>query len=385
MARAKQPIVLGVAMTGATVLCAAGVALLVSSPQPAQALAASEAREVRLQGAGATFPAPLYDRWVAVFKDRNSNALISYQANGSGGGIKAITDRTVAFAGSDAPMTRRELEAVGGADKVLQFPSTAGGVVPAYNLPGFKGEVNFTGPILADIYLGKIARWNDERLREVNPGVALPDMAITPAYRTDSSGTTFVFSTFLASHSEELKGSVGAGKKVNWPQGVGQGGKGNAGVAAIVQQSPGALGYIEQNFASANSIAYGAVQNAAGKFVKASPESISAAAAAATAGGEDLVADIWNAEGEGSYPISAFSYIIVYRDMSSVSSKGEAQLLMDFFAWSLDEGQDVASQQEYAPLPEELRGRVRKALSALTYKGEALSLRATPGSEKGGR
>lgn len=328
---------------------------------------------VRLTGAGATFPAPLYKKWVVEFEKADPAVKIDYNSIGSGGGIKAITDKTVAFGASDAPLSKKEIEALGGADKIVQIPTTAGAVVPAYNLPGVSGEIKFSGEVLAGIYTGKIAKWNDPAIAALNSDVKLPDMAITPAYRTDGSGTTHVFSSYLATLSEDFKGSVGAGKSVKWP--VGQGGKGNEGVTAVVQQTPGAIGYIELNYATANKIPFGAVKNPDGQFVKASPETMAAAggAAAKKLTGTVMAADIWNQPGKDSYPISAFTYIIVYKDLStSVSSVEEAKALKSFLSWATTEGQKTGKAMDYAPLTAEVQSAVGTALSSLTYKGEAI-------------
>jgi phosphate transport system substrate-binding protein len=240
------------------------------------ALSASfTADDVRLQGAGATFPNPLYQRWVSEYQKTHPTVKIDYQSIGSGGGIKAITEKTVHFAGSDAPLSKKEIETLGGNDKIVQIPSCAGAVVPAYNVPGVTGTINFTGEVLADMFSGKISKWNDAKIAALNPDAKLPDLAITPAYRSDGSGTTYVFTNSLATQSEAFKSNIGTGKQVQWP--VGQGGKGNEGVAAAVQGSSGAIGYIELNYALANKIAFGAVKNQSGKFIKATTASVSAA------------------------------------------------------------------------------------------------------------
>ncbi len=330
--------------------------------------------DVKLTGAGATFPAPLYKKWVVEFESTpvGKGVKIDYNSIGSGGGVKAITDKTVAFGASDAPLNKKELEALGGAEKIVQVPSCAGGVVPAYNLPGVTGDVKFTGDVLAKIFMGKIAKWNDKAIAELNPDVKLPDMAITPAYRSDGSGTTFVWTNYLATQSEDFKGTVGMGKQVQWP--TGQGGKGNEGVAAVVQQTPGALGYIEANFANANKIAYGSVKNQAGKFVKASAESISAAGANAVSKfkGTVLSADIWNQPGDASYPVAAFTYLIVYKDLNNVKSADEAKALAAFIDWATTGGQSTAREMDYAPLAPDVQKKVAEALGTLTFQGKAL-------------
>lgn len=326
-------------------------------------------KDVRLQGAGATFPNPLYQKWVVMFQQANPTIKIDYQSLGSGGGIKAITDKTVAFAGSDAPLNKRELAALGGADKVVQFPTCAGAVVPAYNLPGV-ADLKFTGPVLADIFLGKISTWNDPRIAELNPGVTLPATPITPAWRTDGSGTTYVFTNYLATQSEEFKGSVGMGKQVKWP--VGQGGKGNEGVAAVVQQTTGAIGYIELNYAMQTEIAFGLVKNYSGRFVKASPETVSKAGEGAVSElkGSVLAANIWNQPGDDAYPIAAFTYIIVRRELDNLKTEEEARGLVKFLRWAVTEGQAEAAKLDYAPLSSGVQSAVLKAIDTLTFRGK---------------
>ncbi len=334
--------------------------------------AAASAADVRLQGAGATFPNPLYQRWVTEYQKAHPGVRIDYQSIGSGGGIKGIAEKTVDFAGSDAPLSRKELENMGGAAAVIQIPSCAGSVVPAYNVPGVTGALNFTGEVIADIYLGRISKWNDAKLSAINPGVSLPAIAITPAWRTDGSGTTFVFTNYVCTQSAEFRALIGAGKQVKWP--LGQGGKGNEGVAAIVQQTPGAFGYIELNYAAATSIAFGAVRNPAGNFVKATPESVSAAGEGAAGGmsGPVLAADLWNQQGEAAYPISSFTYLIIYSDLRNLKNRDQARALVEFLWWATHEGQEFAGAMDYAPLSEGVRAKVEAALRAATFKGEVV-------------
>jgi len=328
--------------------------------------------QTRLQGAGATFPNPLYQRWVSEYQTINPSVQIDYQSIGSGGGIKGITEKTIDFAGSDAPMNKKEFDAAGGKDNLVQVPTTAGAVVPAYNLPGVSGEVKFTGELLADIFAGKVSVLNDAKLVELNPGVSLPELPITPAYRTDGSGTTFVWSNYLATQSDSFKSSVGAGKSVKWP--TGQGGKGNEGVAAIVQSTEGSLGYIELNYALQNKISFGAIKNKEGKFVKATPAAVSAAGAGAVdkMTGSVLSADIWNQAGAESYPAAAFTYIIFYKDLNNVKSKEHAQALVDFVYWATHKGQAAATSMDYAPLAGPVQAKVVEALSTVTFKGEPI-------------
>ncbi|HSH93359.1 MAG TPA: phosphate ABC transporter substrate-binding protein PstS [Roseimicrobium sp.] len=326
--------------------------------------------ETRLQGAGATFPNPIYQRWVTDYQAKHPDVKIDYQSIGSGGGVKGIVEKTLDFGGSDAPMSKGELEKAGGA--VIHIPTVAGAVVPAYNLSGFKGDLKLSGPVLCDIYMGKITKWNDPAIAAMNEGAALPATPITVAYRTDGSGTTYVWSSYLATQSEEYKSSIGAGKQVKWP--VGQGGKGNEGVTAIVQSVPGAIGYIEVNYATANKIPFALVKNKAGKFIKASPETISAAGAGALEQmKKSLAVNIWDQAGENAYPVSAFTYFLIYQDLNtSVKSAEKAQALVDFISWSVHDGQKTAKEMDYAPLADGVVAKVDEALATLKYDGNAV-------------
>lgn len=335
--------------------------------------ALSVSAEVRLEGAGATFPQPLYDRWVSQYQQLHPDVKIDYQGIGSGGGIKAITEKTVDFAGSDAPLSKSEITNLGGEDKVVEVPSCSGGVVPAYNVPGVTAELKFSGPVLAEMYLGTINKWNDPKIAQLNPGVNLPELPITPVWRTDGSGTNYVFTNYLATQSTEFRNKVGMGKQVKWP--LGQGGKGNPGVAQVVEQTNGAIGYLEQNYADKNHIAYGLVQNKAGKFIKASPESVSLAGEGAVAemNGHVVHANIWNQAGENAYPIASFTYLIVYKDLDNVKSKEQAQQLLNFMWWATHDGEKLAPELDYAPLSQGVQQKVEEALKVVTYKGEALT------------
>jgi phosphate transport system substrate-binding protein len=330
--------------------------------------------KVRLQGSGATFPAPLYKRMVAEYEQVQPKYQIDYQSIGSGGGVRAVIDKSVHFGASDAPLSKTELERTGGADNIVEIPSCAGGVVPAYNVPGVTGTLKFTGKLLADIYLGKVAKWNDPAIAKINSGIKLPDLPITPAYRTDGSGTTFIFTNYLATQSEEFRSKVGKGKQVQWPGG--QGGKGNEGVTQVVQTTKGGLGYVEQSYADQNELSYGSVRNKSGKFVKASPDSVSQAGAGAVSGmkGNILAASIWDQPGAKAYPIASFTYLIVYKDLTNVKSKEQAQALVDFLWWATHDGQKFTKELYYAPLAPEVQKKVEQALKSITYKGEALKI-----------
>ena len=331
--------------------------------------------QTRLQGAGATFPNPIYQKWVSEYEKVKPGVQIDYQSIGSGGGIKGLVGKTIDFAGSDAPMTSKEQQLAGA--PVVHIPTVAGALVPAYNLPGFSGELKVNGEVLADIFLGKITQWNDEKIAALNEGATLPNEPITPVWRTDGSGSTFVFTNYLATQSAEFKEGVGAGKSVEWP--TGQGGKGSEGVAAAVQQTPGAVGYVELNYATQNKLTFASVQNAAGKFVKASPETVSAAGAAAAeaGGGDGLAVDIWNQKGEGAYPIAAYTYVIVYKDLAGLKNQAKAQALVDFLGWATTGGQAMAGEMDYAPLAPAVQKKVDAALAGITFGGKPLKAAAT--------
>lgn len=327
--------------------------------------------EVRLQGAGATFPNPIYQRWVTEYQKVNPDVKIDYQSIGSGGGIKGITEKTIDFAGSDAPMSKKEREVAGA--EVVHIPTVAGAVVMAYNLPTVKGDVKLTGAIVADIYMGRISKWNDPKIVALNPEAGLPNLAITPAWRTDGSGTTFVFTNYIVTQSETFKESVGAGKQVKWP--VGQGGKGNEGVTAVVQGTPGALGYIELNYATANKIPFALMQNRDGQFVKASPTTVAAAGEGAVEQMKgNLAVDIWNQPGANAYPIAAFTYIIVYKDLNYLKDQAKAKALVEFLTWATTgAGQRMAEEMDYAPLAGGVQKKVTEAVGGLTWGGKAVA------------
>jgi phosphate transport system substrate-binding protein len=337
------------------------------------AAASTASAATRIEGAGATFPNPIYQRWVTEYQRSHPDVQINYQSIGSGGGIKGVINKTVDFAGSDAPMSKSELGQAGAA--VVHIPTVAGSVVAAYNLPGFQGELKLDGPTLAGIFMGTISSWNDPAIAALNEGARLPNTAITPAWRTDGSGTTFVFTSYLATQSEEWKSTVGAAKSVEWP--AGQGGKGNEGVSAIVQQTPGAIGYIELNYATQNRLPFASMKNQAGKFVKASPETVSAAGEAALKKMNNGIADIWNQPGDNAYPISAYTYVIVYQDLGSLKDRNKARALVDFLTWATGEqGQRIAAEMDYAPLAPSVRQKVTEQLNKLTFGGNRLGVAA---------
>ena len=303
------------------------------------------AQKVQINGAGATFPYPIYSKWFSEYNKLHPDIEINYQSIGSGGGIRQLSAGTVFFGASDGPMTDEQLQ--GAPDHVLHFPAVLGGDVPIYNIPGVTAELKFTGPLLADIFLGKVTKWNDPALAKLNPGVVLPGSDITVAHRSDGSGTTYIWADYLSKVSPEWKSKVGVATSVNWPVGVG--GKGNEGVAGLVTQTPGALGYVELIYALQNKISYGSVQNMEGEFVRASVESVTAAAAAAAKMmPADFRVSITNAPGKGVYPISSFTWLLLYE---SAKDKAQAKTMVDFVKWALSDGQKFASELGYAPLP----------------------------------
>jgi phosphate transport system substrate-binding protein len=306
------------------------------------------AQKVQLQGAGATFPNPIYQKWSAEYNKSHPNIEINYQSIGSGGGIRQITNQTVFFGASDGPMTNEQLLAAPA--KILHFPSVLGADVPVYNIPGVTAELKFTGAVLADIYLGKITKWNDAAMTKLNPGVNLPATDITVVHRSDGSGTTYIWVDYLAKVSPEWKSKVGVATAVNWPAGVG--GKGNEGVAGLVTQTPGSIGYVELVYALQNKIAYGSVQNMAGDFTRATVESVTAAAGSAAGKmPADFRVSITNAPGKGVYPISSFTWILLYENPKD---KTQAKAMLDFMKWALTDGQKFAGGLGYAPLPGEV-------------------------------
>jgi phosphate transport system substrate-binding protein len=303
------------------------------------------AQNVQINGAGATFPNPIYSKWFSEYNKLHPEVRINYQPIGSGGGIRQIINRTVFFGATDGPMTQEQLLAAPG--KILHFPTVIGSVVPAYNVPGVTAELKFTGPLLAEIFLGKVTKWNDGQIGQANPGVSLPNTDITVVHRSDGSGTSYVFVDFLAKVSPEWKKRVGVATSVNWPVGVG--GKGNEGVAGLVKQTPGAIGYIEPVYATQNKIPFGAVKNAAGQFVKASAAGASAAAAeAAKQMPPDFRVSITNAPGATAYPIASFTWLLLYEN---AQDKNQAKIMVEFMKWALIDGQKFAEGLGYAPLP----------------------------------
>ena len=329
-------------------------AVMASVAVLATGLAAQQ--KIQINGAGATFPNPIYSKWFSEYNKLHPNVEINYSSLGSGAGIRQITNQTVFFGATDGPMTADQLLAAPG--KILHFPTVLGGVVPVYNIPGVSAELKFTGAVLADIFLGKVTKWNDPALTKLNPGANLPGTDITVVHRSDGSGTSYIFVDFLAKLSPEWKQKVGVATAVNWPVGVG--GKGNEGVSGLVTQTPGSIGYVELIYALQNKVSYGTVQNSAGEFVKASVGAVTKAAAEAVKSmPPDFRVSITNAPGAGVYPISSFTWLLFYENPKD---KTQAKTMVDFMKWALSDGQKFAPDLGYAPLPEAV---VKMELAAL--------------------
>jgi phosphate transport system substrate-binding protein len=315
--------------------------------------------QTQINGAGASFPYPIYTKWFSEYGKLHSDVQINYQSIGSGGGIRQLTAQTVFFGATDGPMNEEQLKGAPGA--ILHFPTVLGGVVPIYNVEGVTAPLKFSGKVLADIILGKITKWNDPAIAALNAGVKLPAADITVAHRSDGSGTTYIFVDYLSKISPEFKEKVGVNTSVNWPVGVG--GKGNEGVAGLVKQTPGTIGYVELIYAIQNKIAFGSVQNAEGEFLQASLGSVTAAAAgAAKSMPADFRVSITNAPGKGAYPISSFTWLLFYENPTD---KPKAKVMVDFMKWALTDGQKYCAELGYAPLPKEVVALEMEALKKI--------------------
>jgi phosphate transport system substrate-binding protein len=310
----------------------------------ASALFAGSVAAQSINAAGATFPAPLYQQWFGKYKSAHSGIQINYQPIGSGGGIRQLTEGTVDFGASDMPMTEEQISAM--KVKPLHFPTVLGAVVLTYNIPGASGDLKLTPDLIAGIFLGEIRKWNDAKIKSANSGMNLPDKDIVVVHRSDGSGTSFVFTDYLSKVSTAWKSKVGANTSVNWPAGLGQ--KGNDGVAGLVKQTPDSIGYVELIYAVQNKMPYAELKNTAGKFVKASFESVTAAAAAVKDIPADFRVSITNAPGEKAYPISTFTWLLI---PSHIPDGAKRQAITGFLKWMLTEGQKDAQPLSYAPLP----------------------------------
>ncbi|MGB7591815.1 MAG: phosphate ABC transporter substrate-binding protein PstS [Terriglobia bacterium] len=314
---------------------------------------------IMLNGAGATFPYPIYSKWFSDYNKIHSNIQINYQSIGSGGGIRQLLSGTVDFGASDVPMNDEQL---GQAKiKILHFPTVLGAVVPTYNIAGVSQELNFTGEVLTDIFLGKITKWNDPEIAKYNRGVDLPTQDIVVVHRSDGSGTSYVWTDYLSKISPEWQSKVGRNTSVNWP--VGLGGKGNEGVTGLVKQTPGAIGYVELIYAVQNQIPYGRVRNAAGVFVKGDLAGVTAAAAGyAKSMPEDFRISITNAPGKAAYPIASFTYLLIPTKIEDANKK---EIIKGFLAWMLNDGQKAVEALSYARLPKEVVAKELKQISQI--------------------
>jgi phosphate transport system substrate-binding protein len=322
------------------------------------ALALPVMGETTLNGAGATFPYPMYSKWFSEYNKLHPDVQINYQSIGSGGGIRQVLNGTVDFGASDGPMSDEQLKEA--KTKILHIPTVMGAVVPAYNVAGVSGEIKFTPDVLADIFLGKITNWNNSAIAKANPAIKFPDQAMVVVHRSDGSGTTFIFTDYLSKVSKDWEGTVGKGTSVKWP--IGLGGKGNEGVAGQIRQIQGSIGYVELIYAVENKITYGSVRNAAGNFVKATLDGVTEAAASAKAMPADFRVSITNAPGKTAYPISSFTWLLI-----PVQAKDpkKGKIIADFLDWMLNDGQKMANQLSYAPLPANVVEKVKAAIKQI--------------------
>jgi len=311
--------------------------------------------QTTLNGAGATFPAPMYSKWFSEYHKIHADVQVNYQPIGSGGGIRQVTSGTVDFGASDMPMTDKQLQ--DSKVKILNIPTVLGAVVPAYNIPGVSVEVKFTPEALAGIFLGKISKWNDKALTAANPGINFPDKDIIVVHRSDGSGTSFIWTDYLSKVSADWKNQVGADTSVKWP--IGMGGKGNEGVSGLIRQLSGSIGYVELIYAVQNNIPYGSVRNSSGAFEKASLDGVTAAAASAPKMPADFRVSITNAPGKDAYPISSFTWLLIPAQ-SKDAAKGK--ILADFLNWMVTDGQKMTSALSYASLPDNVVAKVKEAI-----------------------
>ena len=327
---------------------------------------ASAADPLMMNGAGATFPYPLYSKWFYEYSNANPGVRFNYQSIGSGGGIKQITEGTVDFGASDAPMKDEDIAKLPG--PIFHLPTAMGAVAVVYNLEGVASGLHFTQEVLADIYLGKITKWNDPKIAELNKNVKLPNADIVVAHRSDGSGTTNIFTSYLSAVSPAWKAKVGHGTSVNWP--VGLGGKGNEGVSGVVKQTPAGIGYVELAYAKQNHMTYALLRNRGGHFVAPTLEATSAAAAgAAKTMPADYRVSIVDAPGKDSYPIAGFTWLLVYKNQKD-EAKGKA--LVQFLKWAITDGQKMEAELDYARLPKPVVDMLEKTLRQINYKGKSL-------------
>ena len=339
-------------MRTARLVCALAVLLALGS------IAAADG-QVLLNAAGATFPYPIYSKWFDQYHQAHGNVQINYQSIGSGGGIRQLLDKTVDFGASDGPMSDDQLKQA--SVKILHFPTVLGAAVPSYNLPGLQGDINFTPEAISGIFLGKVSKWNDPAIASANPGMKLPNTDIVVVHRSDGSGTTYIWTDYLSKISPDWQSKVGKNTSVNWP--VGLGGKGNEGVSSLIEQTPGAMGYVELIYAIQNKMTYGKVRNITGAFIKADLASVSAAAAAtAKTMPEDFRVSITNAEGKGAYPISSFTWLLVPAKFNDTAKR---DVVKDFLKWMMTDGQNSVEALAYAKLPKDVVAKEMKAIALI--------------------
>ncbi|MEM2902307.1 MAG: phosphate ABC transporter substrate-binding protein PstS [Candidatus Bathyarchaeia archaeon] len=366
-------------MSYKTIIPIVAIILIIGSVFAYQNL--SKQQTIILNGAGASFPFPLIDKWTAEYHKIKPNIQVNYQSIGSGGGIKQHTEKTVNFAASDAPLTEQQSS---NAPNTLHIPMTIGGVAIIYNLPSIPKGLKFTGEILAEIYLGKITKWNDPKLTAINPDFNLPDQKIVVTHRSDGSGTTYIFTNYLSDLSQEWKTTVGMSTSIDWPTGLG--GKGNEGVAGLVSQNPYSIGYVEFIYAEKNNLTWGYVRNAAGEFVEPSLESFAKAASYAAVtlprGDESWskvsIVDslVTNSGAIGAYPITSFSYFLVYKELNVLPGMEEdkAKALVEFLWWTIHDGQNFSADLVYVPLPANMVTHNEATIQMMTFNGRPLYL-----------
>jgi phosphate transport system substrate-binding protein len=346
---------------------------------------------ITINGAGATFPFPLIDTWRVEYQSVNPSVSINYQSIGSGGGVRQFTERTVDFGASDAPLTEEEMQALSSSSTPVHIPETIGSVVAAYNIPGIDKGVKLTGPVLADIFAGKITRWDDTRIKELNPELPLPSADIVVVHRSDGSGTSFIWTSYLSRVSPEWNQTVGAGKSVQWT--VGLGAQGNEGVSNTILSTPNSIGYVELTYALTTDMDYASLMNRAGNFVEptvnstlaavqaaiimngtsgSTPNSTSGSAISLPGGDQSWThVSLLDAPGTDSYPIASFSYLLLYKEMSTnINSMEKAQALAQFVNWAITDGQQFASPLHYVPLPESVVQHNQQTLRSLTFNGQ---------------
>jgi phosphate transport system substrate-binding protein len=359
----------------------------ITPPSQLQEQQGGGGQAITLNGAGATFPFPLIDTWRVEYQSVNPSISVNYQSIGSGGGVRQFTERTVDFGASDAPLTEEEMQAL--ASTPVHIPETIGSVVAAYNLPGIDKGLKLTGPILADIFAGKITRWDDQRIRELNPEISLPAADIITVHRSDGSGTTFIWTSYLSQVSPEWNQTVGAGKSVQWT--VGLGAQGNEGVSNTILSTPNSIGYVELTYALTTDMDYASLMNREGNFVEPTIDSTQAAAQAAIIMNSSSAANntsgstislpggdqswthvsLLDAPGADSYPIASFSYLLLYKELSTnIDSMEKAQALAQFVNWAITDGQQFASPLHYVPLPDSVIQHNQQTLRSLTFNGQ---------------